>query len=153
MRDLTPAERMFAEQAAARHRIPKATVTHPAVIVPGDEFMTEKLRDPDYVPYCGPCVPMQRVRRTVFGFECPACGNKANYDLTCYDGNKHVQYAGEPPAPEDALAGFPPVPGEYWKFGRYPDLYKLLEYRAQHAERKAWNDKVEARKATKKGSK
>lgn len=153
MRDLTPAERMFAEQAAARHRIPKAQFKHPAVTIPGDEFMTEKLRDPDYVPYCGPCVPVQRVRRTAYGFECPSCGIKANYDLTRYDGNKRVQYVGEAPAVEDALAGFPPVPGEFWKFGRRPDPAELAQYRAAHAERKEWNDKVEARKAAKKGSK
>jgi predicted RNA-binding Zn-ribbon protein involved in translation (DUF1610 family) len=92
MRDLTPSERLFAAQAAERHRIPKATATHPAVIVPGDEFMTEKLREPDYVPYCGPCMPMQRVRRTAYGFQCPICGTKMNYNLTHYDGNKGVIY-------------------------------------------------------------
>lgn len=87
----------FAEQAAARYRIPKSTVTHPAgVIVPGDPFMTEKLQDPDYVPYCGPCVPMQRVRRTEYGFRCPSCGNKSNYDLTRYNGNVAVQYEDQP---------------------------------------------------------
>ena len=154
MRDLTPAERLFAAQAAERHRIPKSQYTHPAVIVKGDEFMTEKLRDPDYVPYCGPCSPMQRLRRTGYGFECPTCGNKANYDLTRYDGNKHVKYVGEPPAIEDALSGFPPVPGEFWKFGGRPIMTETLaQYRAAHAERKAWNDAVEARKAAKKGSK
>lgn len=138
----------LAAECAARHRIPKSTVTHPAVIVPGDEFMTEKLRDPDYVPYCLVKSECGRVRRTVFGFECPTCGNRMNYDLTHYDGNKNVQYTGEAPAPESALAGFPPVPGEFWKFGARPVKGEpLMRYRAKHAERKAWNDAVEARKA------
>lgn len=96
MRDLTPAEHLLAEQLAARHRIPKATVTHPAVIVPGDEFMTEKLKDPDYVPYCfgDGC---GRTRRTWFGFQCPTCGNKMNYDLTHFNGNINVQYVEQAP--------------------------------------------------------
>jgi hypothetical protein len=97
MRDLTLAERAFAADCAERHRIPKATVTHPPIIVPGDPFMTEKLRDPDYVPYCGPCVPMQRLRRVADGFECPTCGNKMNYDLTHFNGNVNVQYEGAAP--------------------------------------------------------
>jgi hypothetical protein len=89
---------LLAAECAARHRIPKSTVTHPAgVIVPNDDFMTEKLRDPDYVPYCGPCMPMQRVRRVADGFECPTCGNKSNYDLTHYNGNVNVQYEGARP--------------------------------------------------------
>jgi len=93
MRPLTPLEQMLALQLAARHQIPKATVEHPAgVIVPGDPFMTMKLRDPDYVPYCSPCTLMQRLRRVADGFECPACGNKANFDLTKFNGNKDVQY-------------------------------------------------------------
>lgn len=95
----TPFEMQLAEECAARHRTPKATVTHPkGVIVPGDEFMTEKLRDPDYVPYCGPCVPMQRVRRVADGFQCPTCGNKSNFDLTRFNGNINVQYEPEHPA-------------------------------------------------------
>ena len=88
----------FAEEAAQRHRIPKSSVTHPAgVIVPGDPFMTKKLRDElDYVPYCMRCEPMRRIHRTEYGFCCPACGNKANYDLTQYSGNVAVQYEGQP---------------------------------------------------------
>jgi len=93
MRNLTSAELLLAAQCAERHRIPKATVAHPAVIVPDDPFMTEKLRDPDYVPYCSPCVPMQRLRRVADGFQCPTCGNKTNYDLTRFNGNVGVQYA------------------------------------------------------------
>lgn len=149
----------LAAQLAERHRIPKATVTHPAVIVPGDEFMTEKLLDPDYVPYCLVKSECGRTRRTVYGFKCPTCGNQMNYDLTHYDGNKNVQYAGEAPAPELALAGFPPVPGERSKFGRFhPDRSgvpseALMRYRAEYAERKAWNDAVEAKKLAKKGRK
>lgn len=89
----------LAAECAARHRIMKATVRHPAgVIVQGDPFMTKKLRDPDYVPYCGPCTPMQRLRRVTNGFECPACGNKSNFDLTPYNSNINVQYEGAPPA-------------------------------------------------------
>ncbi len=94
---LTPQQQMMAAEVAARHRTPKSTVTHPpGVIVPGDPFMTAKLEDPDYVPYCGPCSPMQRVRRTEFGFQCPRCDNKMNYDLTHYNGNVSVQYKGVP---------------------------------------------------------
>lgn len=97
MEALSPELARFAEEAAARHRIPKATVTHPkGVIVPGNPFMTEKLQDPDYVPYCSPCTPMQRLRRTTYGFYCPSCGTKANYDLTRYNGNVAVQYEGVP---------------------------------------------------------
>lgn len=93
MREPTPFERMLAEQCAARHHIPKAEFQHPAgVIVPDDPFMTEKLRDPDYVPYCLPCVPFQRVRRVADGFQCPKCGRKSNYDLTPFNGNANVQY-------------------------------------------------------------
>lgn len=154
MRELTFAEKMMAERLAARHRIPKAEFQHPAVVVQGDDFMTEKLQDPDYVPYCLVQSECGRVRRTAYGFECPNCGNKMNYDLTHYDGNKSVKYAGEPPRAEFALAGFPPVPGEFWKFGGRPVMPETLaQFRADHAERKAWNDAVDARKAAKKGSK
>lgn len=142
----------LAEQLAAKHRIPKSGIVHPKVVIPGDEFMAAKLQEPDYVPYCfgADC---GRTRRTVYGFRCPTCGNQTNYDLTHYDGNKNVQYDGPPPAPEDALSGFPAVPGEYWKFGRRPNTRALMEYRAQHAERAEWNAAVDARKAAKKGSK
>lgn len=84
---------MLAARLAARHVIPKSTVTHPAgVIVQGDAFMTDKLRDPDYVPYCLVGRDCARVRRTEFGFECPYCGNKMNFDLTHYNGNVDVQF-------------------------------------------------------------
>lgn len=143
--------RLLAAQLAERHRVPKATVTHPAVIVPGDEFMTKKLQDPDYVPYCLVKSDCGRVRRTVYGFNCPTCGNQMNYDLTHYDGNKKVEYTGEAPATEAALAGFPPVPGEFWKFGARPVASEtLMRYRAEYAERDAWNKNVTARKAAKK---
>lgn len=86
----------LAAECAARHRIPKATVQHPAgVIVQGDPFMTDKLRDPDYVPYCFGTY-CGRTRRTEFGFQCPTCGNKMNYDLTHYNGNIHVWYEDGP---------------------------------------------------------
>lgn len=88
--------RLMAAELAARHRIPKSTVTHPkGVIVQGDEFMSGKLRDPDYVPYCTPCTPMQRLRRVEDGFICPACGNKANWDLTKFNENIDVQFEAE----------------------------------------------------------
>lgn len=90
---------IFAAECAARHHIPKSTVSHPAgVIVPGDAFMTEKLRDPDYVPYCLIRSECGRTRRAEFGFQCPTCGNQMNYDLTHYDGNANVQYEGAVPA-------------------------------------------------------
>ena len=93
MRELSFLERMLVEQLAARHRIPTAEHKHPAVVVQGDAFMTEKLRDPDYVPYCLVRTECGRVRRVADGFECPTCGNKMNYDLTHFNGNKNVQYA------------------------------------------------------------
>jgi hypothetical protein len=84
---------MLAEQCAARHRTPKATVTHPkGVIVPGSTLLTENIRDPDYVPYCGPCDPMQRMRRNETGFYCPTCLNKTNWDLSKFNGNADVQF-------------------------------------------------------------
>jgi hypothetical protein len=93
MRELTAFEQMLAEECAARHRTPKATVTHPkGVIVPNNVLMTENIRDPDYVPYCGPCTLMQRVRRVEDGFKCPTCGNKSNWDLTKFNGNVDVQF-------------------------------------------------------------
>lgn len=79
--------------AARHHPTPGTNVTHPkGVIVPGDAFMTAKLRDTSYVPYCVKRTSCGRVRRTEFGFECPSCGNRMNYDLTHYNGNVDVQY-------------------------------------------------------------
>lgn len=90
---LSPELQLMAAQLAARHRIPEATVDHPkGVICVGNPFMTEKLRDRNYVPYCGHCTLCYRLRRTEYGFICPSCGNKANFDLTKYDGNINVQY-------------------------------------------------------------
>jgi hypothetical protein len=84
---------MLAEQCAARHRTPKATVTHPkGVIVPDSTLLTENIRDPDYVPYCGPCDPMQRMRRNETGFYCPTCLCKTNWDLTKFNDNVDVQF-------------------------------------------------------------
>lgn len=84
---------------AARHNIPETNIRHPeGVIVPGDEFMTIKLAgDTNYVPYCMKHAECCRVRRTEYGFECPTCKNKMNYDLTHYDGNINVQYSGNRP--------------------------------------------------------
>lgn len=84
--------KLLAEMLAERHRTPKAEFDHPkGVIVPGDAFMTEKLKDRDYVPYCfgSGC---GRTRRVADGFLCPTCGNKMNYDLTHFNGNVDVKY-------------------------------------------------------------
>jgi len=88
-----------------RHRIPESPHKHPKVIVYShdgtiDTFMTDKLRNSDnghYVPYCLVGADCGRVRKTEWGFECPTCGNKMNYDLSHYDGNQNVTYEG--PAP------------------------------------------------------
>ena len=83
-----------------RHRFSSVSVTHPqGVVVPGDAFMTGKLREPGYAPYCLKRTKCGRVQRTDFGFECPSCGNRMNYDLTHYNGNVDVQYE---PAQETA---------------------------------------------------
>lgn len=112
MRELTLFESQLAEQCAARHRTPKATVTHPpGVIVPYDTLLTHNIRDPDYVPYCGNCTLCQRVRRIEEGFECPACYRKSNWDLTRFNNNVNVQFEEgfsapikvPPPAPQVVL--------------------------------------------------
>jgi hypothetical protein len=78
---------------ASRHHISSTRVEHPqGVIVPGDAFMTMKLREPGYAPYCIKRAACGRVQRTEFGFQCPSCGNRMNYDLTHYNGNVDVQY-------------------------------------------------------------
>jgi hypothetical protein len=101
MRELTLQERLIAVELASRHYIPSATVQHPqGVIVPGDKFMTDKLRDPDYVPYCLACSPAQRLRRIEEGFQCPCCNTKANWDLTTFNDNVDVEFE-----PEHAEAG------------------------------------------------
>lgn len=89
--------RAMSGNLAARHAIPAATVAHPTgVVVPDDAFMTMKLRDPSYVPYCVKHSACGRVRRTDFGFQCPTCGNRMNYDLTHFNGNVNVQYEQAP---------------------------------------------------------
>lgn len=89
---------LLVAECSARHHIPKSTVSHPpGVIVPDDPFMTDKLTDPDYVPYCMVGSACARVRRKSFGFECPVCGNRMNYDLSHYDGNVNVKYSGAAP--------------------------------------------------------
>lgn len=85
--------RIMAAEAAERHRTPETNVRHPpGVIVPNDKLLTSNIKDPNYVPYCGPCVPFQRLRRIPEGFICPTCRNKSNWDLTKFDGNQNVQY-------------------------------------------------------------
>ena len=79
---------------ARRHYPTSAPVEHPkGVIVPDDPFMTAKLREPGYAPYCLKRNACGRVQRTDFGFQCPSCGNRMNYDLTHFNGNVDVQYA------------------------------------------------------------
>ena len=102
---------LMAAQVSSRHNSPKATVAHPkGVIVPNDQLVTENIRDPDYTPYCGPCVtPVQRLHRVADGFVCPNCGNKTNWDLTPFNGNVDVKYDetvegyGELPKPPEVL--------------------------------------------------
>lgn len=42
--------------------------------------------DPNWRPYCLVCDTMLRMRKTDFGYECVACKNKINHDLTHYRG-------------------------------------------------------------------
>lgn len=105
MKELTPYERLLAAQCAERHRIPVTDIVHPKVFAVShngevDEFMTAKLREPHYVPYCLKRTDCGRVRRTDYGFKCPTCGNQMNYDLSHYDGNVNVRYDGPPPVPD-----------------------------------------------------
>jgi len=141
----------LAEQLARKHRIPASDIIHLEVVM--DPFMMKKMKDEaNYVPYCLVRTECGRVRRRVYGFECPTCGNKMNYDMTHYDGNKNVQYIGTPAAPDQALAGFPPMPGEWWRL-RGCSPAKVAQRRAQHADITAWNAQVDARKTVKKGRK
>lgn len=149
---LSPDLQRLAKQLGRKHHIPKATVTHPHVLL-ADPFMYEKLRDPDYVPYCLVKPECGRTRRTAYGFKCPDCGNQMNYDLTHYDGNRNVQYVGEPPSVEVATSGLPRPPAEWIDYLRGVAPAQLAARRLKHAEITAWNDAVDARKASKKGSK
>lgn len=100
---LSPQLMRMAHQLAERHRIPESDIVHPKVFVPGteeggvDTFMTAKLREPHYVPYCLVGQDCARTRRKSWGFECPRCGNRMNWDLTHYNGNINVKYDGPPP--------------------------------------------------------
>jgi hypothetical protein len=97
----------IAARLAEKHRIPHSDVVHPKVFVPDgkggiDEWMTAKLRSQDegegpYVPYCLVGADCGRVRRKTWGFQCPTCGNKMNWDLSHYDGNVNVKFDGPPP--------------------------------------------------------
>lgn len=94
----------MAERLARKHVIPESSIVHPKVKIMNsdgtvDEFMTAKLREPHYVPYCLKTVDCGRVRRREWGFECPTCCNKMNYDLTHFDGNQNVVYDGPAPVP------------------------------------------------------
>lgn len=62
--------------------------------------MTKKLREPGYVPYCVKHTACGRVQRTDFGFQCPTCGNRMNFDLTHFNGNVDVQYEPQASASE-----------------------------------------------------
>lgn len=90
----------LAAQLAEKHRIPVTSIRHPWVKLikndgTEDTWMQEKLRhsdDGNYVPYCLMGISCGRAHKTDYGFRCPTCGNKMNYDLTHYDGNKNVVY-------------------------------------------------------------
>jgi hypothetical protein len=105
MNHLSPELQALAFRLARKHRIPESPYTHPKVVVRNadgtvDTFMTDKLRNSDgghYVPYCLVGTDCGRVRKTEWGFECPVCGNKMNWDLTHYDGNINVEFDGPPP--------------------------------------------------------
>jgi hypothetical protein len=148
----------LAEQLAAKHRIPPTDVNHPRL--KDDPMQPQKDADPNYVPYCFG-TGCGRTRRTRYGFQCPTCGNKMNYDLTHYDGNKNVQYAGEPARPEDALAGLSladrlPAPyhlGTHYHRPRPAPTPEQLARQAADKERADWNAKVDAKKLAKKGRK
>jgi hypothetical protein len=146
--DLSPELMLMAHQLAAKHRTPKSDIVHPKVFVPDgkggvDEFMTARLRDFEgedrpYVPYCLVGPSCGRLHRVQFGFECPMCGNKTNWDLTHWNGNKDVKFDGEPPAVRCPPPPPPPKP---------------LSPREQRAK---WNAEVEAKrrlKAARKASK
>lgn len=99
---LSPELEAMAARLAYRHTIPESPHIHPKVFVKQgdgtvDAFMTAKLREPHYVPYCLKEASCARVRRTDYGFYCPWCGNKMNYDLSHYDGNKNVEYDNDKP--------------------------------------------------------
>jgi hypothetical protein len=104
MEKLSPELMAMAAQLAERHRIPDSPYVHPKVLVMNrdgtvDTFMTGKLREPHYVPYCMKTSDCMRVRRTEWGFQCPSCGNKMNYDLRHFNGNEGVVYDNDgPPA-------------------------------------------------------
>lgn len=99
---LSPELEALAHRLAERHRIPVSKHEHPKVFVKNgdgtvDTFMTAKLREPHYVPYCLVGADCARVRRTEYGFKCPRCGNQMNWDLSHYDGNKNVEYDNDKP--------------------------------------------------------
>jgi hypothetical protein len=154
----TPQLEALARRLAEKHRIPETDIVHPTVIFKNndgttDEFMMRKMREePNYVPYCLVGIECGRVRRRVWGFECPTCGNKMNYDFTRYDGNRNVEYVSEPPDPIIATQGMP-VPGEYWKFGKLQSNKEVAEHRLKYADREEWNKQVELRKQAKKEKK
>lgn len=56
------------------------------VVVPDDSFLTEKIQDPTYTPYCLRTIRCGRLHRTVYGFTCPNCKAKLNHNLTPYKG-------------------------------------------------------------------
>jgi hypothetical protein len=90
----------MAARLAEKHKIPVTDIRHPWVklIQPDgteDTWMQDKLRysdDGNYVPYCLRGTGCGRLHKTEYGFKCPTCGNKANYDLTRYNGNLNVVY-------------------------------------------------------------
>lgn len=131
---------MMAEQAAERHRTPVATVTHPkGVIVPEDQLLTDNIRnDPNYVPYCGPCTPMQRMRRNETGFHCPTCGVKTNWDLTPYNGNINVQFDPQYVDPEWLVEHQRQVEGVKLHEALHEETYAEFKLRENEQRRRDW---------------
>jgi len=100
MDNLSPELLAMAARLAEKHREPDEIVPHPKVLIRSgdsiDESMMDKLSDDKYVPYCFG-TNCGRTRRKPWGFQCPTCGNKMNWNLTHYNGNLNVEFVGPPP--------------------------------------------------------
>lgn len=51
-------------------------------------------KDPTYRPYCLMCDSMARMVRTDYGFQCSACKNKINTDMTHHDDAENTPSTG-----------------------------------------------------------
>lgn len=105
--NLSPELLRMATQLAEKHREPNEVVVHPKVYMRNgdgtvDIFMMDKVSDNKYVPYClsGGC---GRMRRREYGFYCPTCCKKTNWDLTRFNNNKDVEYVNGPPSPKPVV--------------------------------------------------